>query len=258
MWRSTTVTSTGSSHREGRLPCEDEGALLSLPGGILVGAVSDGAGSAKHASQGSVLTTAVALANLKSRLSRFVSDDTQEVHGVFVEVVEEVRRFLSCAAGVEKCELKDFACTLLAFVATPERLVAMQIGDGFIVTRWKESEAYELLFEPQHGEYVNETEFVTDKDAELEVRSGIWKKSPKGVWASTDGLERLALNCSDWTPFNPFFAFFEEEFSKATDIEQFESNLRGFLDSPEVNGRTQDDKTLAMGILMDGPEGEDQ
>jgi hypothetical protein len=121
----------------------------------------------------------------------------------------------------------------------------MQIGDGFIVVR-PNLEAHQLLFPPDKGEYINETTFVTSANALDKMRVGVRSLKPQFICAATDGLERVAIRMSDWTPFTPFFQPLEEYLQQTSDLEQEDEYLIGFLDSDRLNARTDDDKTLLL------------
>ena len=60
----------------------------------------------------------------------------------------------------------DYACTLLGVIASPTHTVCFQIGDGAIVIPASEPETYDWVFWPQHGEYANTTNFVTQANAQ--------------------------------------------------------------------------------------------
>ena len=140
---------------------------------------------------------------------------------------------------------EDLACTLLVFVATPNWVAAMQIGDGFIAVRCQQ-EGYQLLFPPDKGEYVNETTFVTSANALRSLRVEVITGKPEYIFAATDGLERVAIKMSDFTPFAPFFAPFEEYLQETSNPEKEDTYLMSFLNSERLNSRTDDDKTLLL------------
>ncbi|WP_339461668.1 protein phosphatase 2C domain-containing protein, partial [Nodularia spumigena] len=132
------------------------------------------------------------------------------------------------------------------FIATPHWLGAMQIGDGFIVVRPQDSEDYQLLFQPDKGEFANETTFITSKDALAEMQVKVISEPQKFICASTDGLEKLAIRISDWKPFPPFFKPFEEYLEETANPEDEAEYLVNFLKSERLNARTDDDKTLLL------------
>jgi uncharacterized protein YegL len=164
---------------------------------------------------------------------------------LFTKTIKKVRAALEEQATKDGYSVDDLACTLLVFIATPDWVVAMQIGDGFIVLRCQEEDA-QLLFAPDKGEYINETTFVTSANALESMRVYVKKGKPEFICASTDGLERLAIKMSDWTPFAPFFQPLEEYLRETSNPEKEDEYLISFLDSDRLNARTDDDKTLLL------------
>ena len=129
--------------------------------------------------------------------------------------------------------------------ATPDGIAAMQIGDGFITVRYPEQEP-QLLFPPDKGEYINETTFVTSTNALKDMKVVVQPGQPEFICASTDGLERLAIRMSDWTPFTPFFQPLEQYLRETDNLEESDEYLLSFLNSQRLNARTDDDKTLFL------------
>ena len=68
----------------------------------------------------------------------------------------------------------------------------------------------------------------------------------------TDGIERIALDFSNNTPYQPFFnrmigpLLESQNFGKDQNLSKHLSN---FLNSENVNSRTDDDKTLILAAL---------
>ncbi len=123
----------------------------------------------------------------------------------------------------------------------------MQIGDGFVVVRPKRKD-YQLLFKPDKGEYANQTTFVTSNSALADMQISVLPHPPKFICASTDALERVAIRLSDWSPFPPFFKPFEEYMVETPAPETDDEYLVSFLKSDRLNSRTDDDKTLLLGL----------
>jgi hypothetical protein len=169
-----------------------------------------------------------------------------QAQDLFAQVVTEVVRVLQQKAEIEHWALRDLSCTLLTFIATPTWVAAMQIGDGFMVisAATETASPYQLLFSPSKGEYINETCFVTSASAIDQMQVGIYPHPPQFICAATDGLERVALRLSDWSPFSPFFKPFEDCLRLAPD--QAADYLQAFLSSERLNARTDDDKTLLL------------
>ena len=121
----------------------------------------------------------------------------------------------------------------------------MQIGDGFIVMRSQEPE-YKLLFQPDKGEFANETTFITSKNALKEMQVEVISQKQEFICASTDGLEKVAIRLSDWKPFPPFFKPLEEYLQQTANPEKEYQYVDDFLNSERLNSRTDDDKTLLL------------
>jgi hypothetical protein len=145
---------------------------------------------------------------------------------------------------------RDFACTFLGVVSSAIGTLIMQIGDGGVVI--DVGAGLEVPVVPMSGEYANMTHFVTDDEAVSTLVTRVYPTAALRVAVFSDGLQRLALNMADNTAHAPFFAPFFNVLAKAT-AEQ-EDELHGalvrFLSSPNVNDRTDDDKTLALAVLL--------
>ena len=283
-WKAIARSAIGTSHIKQQMSCQDYGDYRIIDRAI-VGVVADGAGSAKYSDIGAQLAVNTVLATVtkediqkitklcgsdridrveKSKssvlkpLSIFSrsnknsdaavavvqSDSEHKVKRFFGNIVKQVTISLKEQAETNGYEIDDLACTLLIAISTPNGIAAMQIGDGFITVRYPEREP-ELLFAPDKGEYVNETTFVTSTNALEDMKVVIQAGQPEFVCASTDGLERLAIRLSDWTPFTPFFQPLEQYLRETENIES-DKYLENFLNSDRLNARTDDDKTLFL------------
>jgi serine/threonine protein phosphatase PrpC len=252
-WRAVVRSSVGTRHQKQQQPCQDYGKYCILNHqDVVVGAVADGAGSAKHADVGAKLAVETVITIFREivrspqpeePLSRPLNN--KEARKLFSKIVAEVIATLEEKAVQENYAIADLACTLLVFVATPHWLAAMQIGDGFMVVGLQGKE-HQLLFQPDKGEFVNQTTFVTSAHALDEMQVNVVSGSQKFICASTDGLERVAIRMNDWTPFPPFFQPLEEYLWETPEPEQDDQYIQNFLTSERLNARTDDDKTLLL------------
>ena len=245
-WNAAVARAIGSSHRQTGRPCQDFVQWRLRPDGIAVGAVSDGAGSARHAHLASKLVAQLTVQHLALW---DLNGDTPDEHLVaqrFRELVRSLALTIRGGAGIWHSASRDWACTLIAFLASPRFLLAMQIGDGFAVIRKERSPDYELLFAPQHGEYVNQTVFVIDKDAPERVQVRVIPEPVAFVCGSTDGLERLALDLRTTAPHRAFFMPFEETMKHPPPAADPSAELEKYLASPKVDQRTDDDRSLIL------------
>lgn len=253
-WRAIARSVVGTSHIKQQKPCQDYGGYKVL-NNVIIGAVADGAGSAKYAEIGAKLAVETALKHLtgieawlqkRKHFCQHIQPLSEEQAGkIFTKTTKKVIDALKMQAASAGYLFEDLACTLLVFVATPNWVAAMQIGDGFIAVRCQRS-AHQLLFPPDKGEYVNETTFVTSANALQAMRVEVCIGKPEYIFASTDGLERLAIRMSDFTPFAPFFQPLEEYLQETSNPEQEDEYLTSFLNSDRLNARTDDDKTLLL------------
>jgi serine/threonine protein phosphatase PrpC len=248
-WKAVARFTEGrTSHQHQGIACQDY-ASYQVFDDVIVGAVADGAGSAKYAEVGSRLavdTTLKFLSCISNYLEKRKRSSGQkyspplseeEAENLFGKTVTQVQQELSKHAVSRDCFAKDLACTLLVFIATPNWIAAMQIGDGFIAIHPENSE-YELLFQPDKGEFANETAFITSPNA--------IKEKQKFICASTDGLEKVAIRFRDWQPFPPFFEPFEAYLRETDEPKTDYQYADEFLNSQRLNQRTDDDKTLLL------------
>lgn len=256
-WKAVAHSTIGVLHQEHGILCQDYANYRLLEHGVMVGAVADGAGSAKHSDVGARLAVETALQYF-SRMGTFIQGrkrcgekftqpfSKQEAEKHFARLLQQkVRVRLEQKAEKDGYALQDLACTLLCFIATPYWTVAMQIGDGFLVVR-AESQDYQLLFSPDKGEFANETTFVTSVNALDDMQVDVIPYPLEFICAATDGLERVALRVRDWEPFAPFFNPLSEYLKETPNPEEDKAYLESFLDSERLNQKTHDDKTLLL------------
>jgi len=261
-WRTIGASVAGTAHATAGDPCADACATRIFAGrngaSLLVAVAADGAGRAEHAAEGARLACEAVLQASErwrrrgrgrrpasqSRVSEFGRADA-------VDWVEAARRRIARAAASRRLEPRHFSCTLLVALLDETAAAFFQIGDGAIVYRDREGKYRPALW-PQTGEYANCTWFVTDDDAAERVQSAA-AEGVHEVALFTDGLQALALRFASREAhapfFEPLFAHLRQAPSAARTLV---AKLRAFLDSPAVNQRTDDDKTLVLATRL-GP-----
>lgn len=248
-WKAAAASIIGKSHIEAGLPCQDSSAFKNISDDILVGALADGCGSAKLSHHGAN----IAVQSVIDFLSRidWSSEDLNEkkARELSEKLVKHALNELELYSIENSCAIGDLACTLIAFVATPEVFYALQVGDGFIVTRSADSK-YVLTFRPDHGEYFNETTFITSKDAIEHLQCHVDNTTIRFICASSDALEIHCIKFSDWTPYEPFFSVLEEYAITMPEPAQARDDLVEFLSRDNINQRTSDDKTLILSVQI--------
>ena len=168
-----------------------------------------------------------------------------------VECVMAVRERIYAQAEKDGFKARDYACTFLSVLSSSQGTLVMQIGDGGIVL--DVGKGLHVPVVPMSGEYANMTHFVTDEDAIDVLVSKIFPDKVSKVAVFTDGIQRLALNMATNTVHEPFFGPFFKVLLTATSgqEDQLQSALASFLNSESVNERTDDDKTLALAVLVE-------
>ena len=256
-WKVVARSSIGVMHQQHKRGCQDfvDYKKLLDNSSILVGAVADGAGSAKFSETGSKQAVESAMKFFKELVEELGTEDfgsqppSEELAKEwFTNLQHQVLEKFRQISEKESYSCDDLACTLLVFSATPDWMAAMQTGDGFIVVRYPEGD-YNLLFQPDKGEYINETTFVTSKTAVDYMQVKVIEKQLSFICVATDGLERVA-HLKGWKPYRLFFQPLEDYLTNTKDPEQESEYLEQFLDSEQLNQRTNDDKTILLAQLI--------
>ena len=249
-WQVVGAAVQGLSHQKQGLPCQDALEYRCLPGGALLVALADGAGSATRSELGARAAVQAAVDALTSGLESGLPAECCDWVEMFLETFESARTALIQLA--EECEepLRVFATTLTCLVATPEQLVVGQLGDGAVVARGADG-VLDTITTVQRGEYANETNFLTQEQALEQVAIQVINLPMQALAVMSDGLTRLALKRPTNEPhlpfFEPLFAFVEASASP-NDGAQASEALTTFLASPRVCERTDDDKALVLAL----------
>ena len=250
-WRVVAASVIGTSHIATGTGCQDsclaqvEADPAKPP--LLTIFVADGAGSAARGGHGAELAIEAATAFVAEHYTRpeFGLNDTWAV-----DCVQAVRAKIYAEAERNGGKARDYACTFLGVVASPLCTLLMQIGDGGIVV--DVGAGLVVPITPMVGEYANMTNFVTDENA-IDVLAVVLVPVPaQKVAVFSDGIQRLALNIATNTAHEPFYTPFFTVLAAATEAQedQLHAELVRFLNSPAVNERTDDDKSLALALFV--------
>jgi len=255
-WRVVQASVTGVAHRRSGVECQDACAVQSLfmtdSKPVLVLVAADGAGSAAQAHAGAQRTCQALLAECANWLAE-ANDDWQPM--IASCWLHNIQASLTQQAADTGLPLREFACTLMGAVIAPDQALFLQIGDGAIVIGT--GDGYQPVFWPQGGQYPNETWFVTDPNATSHLECMTLTESIAEIALLTDGLQPLALHYQSRQAHEPFF---RPMFQSLRDYPEdacpaaLTQALEQFLNSPAVNQRTHDDKTLILATRVAAPE----
>ena len=248
IWRAAGVSTRGTSHFKTGDPCQDAHAWRVSLCDTLAVAMADGAGTAPLADVGATLAVKTALETVCAEweATAGAGRSDEEWHALLTGGVAAALRALEAEAAARQVGLRDLACTLsVAMVRPGEMVAAVQIGDGAVVAREEGGEAFAVT-RPAPAEYLNETTFLTSSGAVDGAAFAVRRGGITRLAVLTDGLQMLALKMPAGDPhpgfFDPLFRFV----AAAEDPEAAATSLRGFLDSPRVRDRADDDLTLFL------------
>ena len=252
-WSVAAAATVGERHIADGRPCEDAWTvrLHTFRGEPwLIRAVSDGAGTAGRAQAGS----ACAVAACADSAVRSLKANPVMTAGMLLDCLGAARVALAVEAGLAGAHIRDFACTLLGAVIGPGVAAFVQVGDGAIVIAGDEPGSWAWMFEPQKGEYANETSFLTGEDACRCASVAVLTDVPAEIALFTDGLENLLIRTHPER--HVVGQFFDQMFPpvrRAADPgldEGLSEHLAGYLATPAIAARSDDDRTLILATCL--------
>lgn len=216
---------------------------------VFVGIVSDGAGSAELGGQGASL---VCRSIGQSARRHFAERTILPTASVVEYWIDEARDLIYNAADRRGKSARDFACTLVCTISDGANSVIAHIGDGCVVAREQGSGRWFAPTWPDHGEYASTTTFLTDQPV-AKVRISLLERPVDMLALFSDGIERMVLDMATQEPSQKFFNFVAQPIiaspvAKGKDAD-LSRQLKDYLGSEQVNGRTDDDKTLVLATL---------
>jgi hypothetical protein len=158
-WMFACAAVQGRGHQASGDPCQDVVAGRQA-NGVTALALADGAGSAAHSELGARLVVDETLRFVTERFAAALNGDLAVVRA---EIVDALRARLDAEARERSLAVRDLASTLLFVAVTEDAFVAGHLGDGVIGC--EQDGTTKVLSHPQHGEFLNETVFVTSSSA---------------------------------------------------------------------------------------------
>ncbi|RMD88391.1 MAG: protein phosphatase 2C domain-containing protein [Calditrichaeota bacterium] len=245
-WNIVRASVTGTRHLKNGIGCQDYNQYELLEGETVIAAVADGVGSASMAYEGAKLAVDTFLSAVKKIL---LDEKHPVVEEEWVNVIsngfQQAREALELEAQTKGLNLEDYATTLVAIILSKDWLITGQIGDGGIVVLVEDNQLL-TISRPQKGEYVNHVFPLTRPDALEMAKFSARNLKVQAVALFTDGIQHLALNNDDDSPYPPFFTPIFTELPSIKDCEKESHLLAKYLASKRVSSRTDDDKTLLL------------
>ena len=265
-WRTLAASVAGTSHARAGQPCADACAVRVLParagGSLLVAVAADGAGTSARAPEGARLAceAIVGQAEALGRAAARGAAPARRRRATWPFAREDVAALRRAARGPgsreaarrERRDRRDFSCTLLVALVDERTAAFFQIGDGAIVyrARGRRLRARALAAERR----VRELHLVRHR--RRRGRAACRRPAAEGVHEVallTDGLQgaRAALR-QPRGPRRPSSSRCSRGCgaSPRRGPRRLDGELRAFLDSPAVNQRTDDDKTLVLATRL--------
>ena len=250
---------TGGKHTLSQEGCQDYARYRLLTGQeqddwALIATVADGAGSAKAGARGAQLASTASLEYLVTILGNDQRrGEATDLALLAKTAAAQARDAVQSAARRHAHPSSEYATTLLVTVTTQHGIGAAQIGDGAIVCGRGKGQ-YKLLTTPYHGEYANETRFLTSKDALEQMNVAHDAMPPTRLAIFTDGVENLLTERSgaNHAPHIPFFDTAFEWLAEQPDEWNAYLGVRQFLKSEAVTARTNDDTTVFLALTTGG------
>lgn len=268
LWQGYCASSIGKAHVDSGLPNQDR-ANIWQDARVTVAVVCDGAGSATHSEQGAdYFCQAVGQALFvigQDLTDHYTTQARQMVNQTVLARLSQSRDQLvqQMTAGQS---LRDFHTTLSAVLVVEDAALLVQIGDSplmtssFVMDDTTQTAQVDYfgdlqVFAGDDGEYVNETQFITQAD---------WQSQLMLRWLDISAVDLLALmsdGCADLVftgastqtqVYRPFFGNVVFNLCASISCADAEAMLCDVLASPATYRLTGDDKSLI--VLLKQPE----
>jgi len=239
----------GPKHEEKDGPCQDAWDGRRLSDNRFVIAVGDGLGSASLSHEGSALATEIAAERLEAYVSGAERIEQGASRAALKEAVTAAREAVFQEAEDIDEPATELNTTLLVVAGGPSGVASAVVGDGGIVGR---IDGENELLVPREREVVD-TEYssvtvpLLHNEWEESYRFG-YEPDCDAVAVFSDGIDQFTWDGLDAVKDQFFDQVFDLVRSSA-DLEATTEQIREYLDSDHHRKYSDDDKTLAVGIL---------
>lgn len=220
-------------------PCQDSFYILQdIKNKFLCVAVADGAGSAILSDIGASLVTKNICKFLLRKFDVFFNSDPSIVKK---SIIHSLRTALGKTAKKQNALISDFASTMLFVCIKHDKIIVAHLGDGIIL--YNKLNKITILSQPENGEFINQTYFVTSKYYMHHLR--LYKGSTEdisGFYLMTDGISNLF--CKRNKPISDEFILTLNSLDNSSD-QALTNAIENFMKLRVVK-RTRDDSTLVI------------
>ena len=251
-FRLGTASCLGASHEAEGSPNQDSVVVAetyhSLVGSVAILAVSDGAGSARQSHHGSRAACAGAVESLLRQIQRKppVAFKSHLLRSGLRRAVRHARRRVisqshTRGAGISSEAIREYACTLMVAVFTQDIVGVAHVGDGCVVAG--SGAEWQLLSEPDNGEFANETTFLTTGRSLPRIRV-VPASDIDCLAVITDGLQNVALSLGT-VPYERFWTPLYNALNRNPEASP-NSVLEALLRKVVQSGKAADDCSIAV------------
>ncbi len=251
VWHIAQASVIGASHLANQTECQDRLLCRTVEtaadGAVLIAAVADGAGSTTDGQRGAELACRL----FAHEVADFLKLKNSSVKSLTAEFgkfwIEYFRREISVIAGKDGKNLREYATTFVGAVVGANCAAFFQIGDGgIVVSNSGVAGSYRFAVAPADAVYVNMTDFLTDDAAAENLRVEKIEESLTDVILFSDGIYSVAVNFQNNQPHEPFLMPMLAPLKNNSAADGLNEKLASFLNSPKINEKTDDDKTIIL------------
>ena len=250
-WRYAQASVIGLAHLNQQTECQDRLVCRTIEtdsdGEILIAAVADGAGSTTDGQRGAEIGCEFFV----SQITEFLKSGNASVRSLNEDFGKHWIEFFQARIRVialeEKKEMRDYASTFVGAVVGGGVAAFYQVGDGGAVfSADGKAASYRFAIAPTETEYVNMTEFLTDETAAKSLRFRFVEEAVEDLILFSDGIFAVAVDYKNNQPHEPFLMPMIAPLRNGNAADGLNEKLEKFLASPNLNEKTDDDKTIIL------------
>lgn len=155
--------STGLSHIESKIPCQDDYFLVQGEIGVIC--LADGAGSCSKSDIGASVITKNVAKFVEDNIKKLLRIKKSEVISI---LISQIKLELEKLSNQYSSNPNDFSSTLLLVALYKNHYMSIHLGDGLIAKYSNQKGVIHSL--PENGEYANHTYFTTHKSLKKHLR----------------------------------------------------------------------------------------